>query len=311
MQEQGYDFTSTGVRYMLGNRTYRGEVRSGALVKENAHPPLVTEGLWRKCQGRGTQSQRTGRLAGRFLLGGIATCASCDSGLRLSTGGNNHRPFYYCRHRHCTERAYAGANELDSFVLNTLDEELNPADPSQWVALPGGDSREVEEAEAARDTARDDLDSFLVDTRLRRALGPQRHAEAAENYVAVLEVRGRPGQRQGAACWAVRAGRPPLEHAVGARRALRVGLPYGAPRRRVEGPRAAEPPHRGRAALTDSPEGLFQNRLVARPCIDRTPRWHGGTLDKRGSALTAAPVEGKLRRPDYREEPRISASGSD
>ncbi len=65
VQEQGYDFTSTGVRYMLGNRTYRGEVRSGALVKENAHPPLVTEGLWRKCQGRGTQSQRTGRLAGR------------------------------------------------------------------------------------------------------------------------------------------------------------------------------------------------------------------------------------------------------
>jgi Recombinase len=189
MQEQGYDFTSTGVRYILGNRTYRGEVRSGALVKENAHPPLVTEGLWRKCQGRGTQSQRTGRLAGRFLPGGIATCASCESGPRLSTGGNNHRPFYYCRHRHCTERAYAGANELDSFVLNTLEEELNLADPSQWVALPGGDSHEVEEAEAARDAAREDLDSFLADTRLRRALGPERHAEAAENYVAVLDKR--------------------------------------------------------------------------------------------------------------------------
>jgi hypothetical protein len=187
VQEQGYDFTSTGVRYMLGNRTYRGEVRSGDLMKENAHPPLVSEGLWRRCQGRGSQSQRTGRLAGRFLLGGIAACAACGRGLRLSTGGNNHRPFYYCRHRHCTERAYAGANELDSFVLNTLEEELNLADPSQWVALPGGDGREVEELEAARDAAREDLDSFLADTRLRRALGPERHAEAAENYVAVLD----------------------------------------------------------------------------------------------------------------------------
>jgi site-specific DNA recombinase len=187
VREQGVDFTNTGVRYMLRNRTYRGEVRSGGLVKENAHPALVTEGLWRKCQGRQLSSQRTGRLAGRFLLQGIAQCASCGRGLRLSTGGNNHRPFYYCRHRHCTDRAYAGANELDSFVLNTLDEELNLADPSQWVALPGGDSREVEEMEAARDAAREDLDSFLADTRLRRALGPERHAEAAENYVAVLD----------------------------------------------------------------------------------------------------------------------------
>jgi DNA invertase Pin-like site-specific DNA recombinase len=178
VREQGTDFTNTGVRYMLQNRTYRGEVRSGDLMKESAHTALVSEGLWRKCQGRQLKSQRTGRLA---------QCANCGRGLRLSTGGNNHRPFYYCRHRHCTERADAVANELDSFLLNTLDEELNPADPSQWVALPGGDSHEVEEAEAARDAAREDLDSFLADTRLRRALGAARHAEAAENYVAVLD----------------------------------------------------------------------------------------------------------------------------
>ena len=128
-----------------------------------------------------------GAPGGQVLLGGIATCAGCGSGLRLSTGGNNHRPFYYCRNGRCQRRAYAGANELDSFALNTLEEELNLADPSQWVALPGGDSREVEEAEAARDAAREDLDSFLADTRLRRALGPEKHAEAAENYVAVLD----------------------------------------------------------------------------------------------------------------------------
>ena len=187
LNEQGCDFTSTGVRYMLSNRAYRGETRAGDLVKESTHPALVTEGLFRRAQGRGKQSQRTGRLAGRFLLGGVATCANCGRGLRLSSGGSNHRPFYYCRGRDCRERGYAGARELDAFVLNTIEERTNAADPSTWVALPGGDDAEVAELEAARDAAAEDLESFLADTKMRRALGADRHAEAAGNYVAVLD----------------------------------------------------------------------------------------------------------------------------
>lgn len=91
VREQGVDFTDTGVRYMLGNRTYFGEVRSGELVKESAHPALVTSSLFRRRQSRGVKSQRTGRLEGRYLRGRLARCANCGYGLRLSTGGNDHR----------------------------------------------------------------------------------------------------------------------------------------------------------------------------------------------------------------------------
>ncbi|HEU0246993.1 MAG TPA: recombinase family protein [Gaiellaceae bacterium] len=219
LRGQGQDFTSTGVRYMLSNRTYLGEVsvayrvkdgegrktrrKEVAHAKKGAHPALVSEGLFRRAQGRGVQSQRTGRLAGRFLLGGIATCAACGSGLRLSSGGTKGRAFYYCRHRHCSERSYAGAEALDAFVLNRVEELLTGLDydgrrvgpgvgveawqAATFVPRPGGDDVEVAELEAACDSAREDLEGFLADTRLRRALGPERHAEAAENYVAALE----------------------------------------------------------------------------------------------------------------------------
>jgi site-specific DNA recombinase len=104
MRGEGVEFTATGVRYMLSNRAYRGEAHAGDLVNESAHEALVTEAQFRRAQGKGAQSQRTGRLAGKFLLGGFARCANCGSGLRLSTGGRKGRPFYYCRHHACGER---------------------------------------------------------------------------------------------------------------------------------------------------------------------------------------------------------------
>ncbi|HSI98260.1 MAG TPA: recombinase family protein [Gaiellaceae bacterium] len=108
VQEQGVaGFSSTGVRWMLGNRAYLGEARGAGKVAEGAHPALVSRALFARCQGRGVQSQRTGKLAGRFLLQGVATCAGCGRGLRLSTSGKG-RAFYRCRTTGCPERGYAG-----------------------------------------------------------------------------------------------------------------------------------------------------------------------------------------------------------
>ena len=57
---------------------------------------------------------------------------------------------------------------------------------AEYVARPGADDAEVAEAEIALEEARAELDSFLADTNLRRILGPDKHAEAASNYVAVV-----------------------------------------------------------------------------------------------------------------------------
>lgn len=100
-------------------------------------------------------------------------------------------PFYYCRHRHCQERGYAGAADLDAFVLNRIDELLTgldydgvrvgeATDEEAWQAatfqtLPG-DGREVEDAEAALEEARADLDAWLANTTLPRHGGVRRRS---------------------------------------------------------------------------------------------------------------------------------------
>ena len=176
-------------------------------------------------------------------------------------------------------------------MLNTIDEVSNPADPSSWVPLPGS-GREVEDAEAALEGARDDLDGYLADTTLRWTLRPERYNEAVSDYVAaanaaeaaLAEARERTGGgfelvgRLWNADWGW-AERP------------RVGRADGQRRRRVAGPRAAEPPRRGRASLEAHSESLPDE----------------GEGDKRRSAPTAAPVEGKLRTPDYRAGRRMRA----
>jgi DNA invertase Pin-like site-specific DNA recombinase len=184
VRENGRDITPEGVSYALRNVAYLGVARSDEETREDAHKALVSKALWKRCQVRGKQSARTGRLQGKFLLGGIATCASCGYGLRLSSGGRNGTEFYICRHRHCTEHAYANAARLDSYVLNVIEERTNAADPSTWVARPGGDDAAVAEAESALEEAEAEFASFLADPKLRGILGPEAYAQAAEAHVA-------------------------------------------------------------------------------------------------------------------------------
>jgi DNA invertase Pin-like site-specific DNA recombinase len=188
--EQGHDLSTTGIAGMLSNPTYLGQVRAGDLVREDAHPALVTRRLFEQCQYRGQRkSSRDGYLTKRYLLAGVATCANCGKYLRLGSGNNRDgtkNSFYRCRNTRCDAKGHAQAPALDAFVLNTLEERLDPADPAGWVARPGGDDANVEEAEAALEDARADLDGYLSDTRLRRTLGEETYNARVSDYVAVV-----------------------------------------------------------------------------------------------------------------------------
>jgi Recombinase zinc beta ribbon domain len=176
------------------------EARGGGVVTEDAHPALISRALFARCQTRGVQSQRTGKLAGRFLLVGIARCGGCGRGLRLSTSGDG-RAFYRCREVGCPARGYAGAERLDAFVLNRLEElltgrdydgyQIGEGDPDRWrdatfVARPAADDAAVGEAELALDEAKAELDSFLADVKLRSVVGPDRFAGMAADRVAIV-----------------------------------------------------------------------------------------------------------------------------
>lgn len=195
--------SESGVRGLVSNRAYLGEARYGAKVAEGAHPAIVLRALFRKCQVPGRKSARDGRLTERYLLQGLATCASCGRVLYLS-GGRRTKDYahYICRRLECNDHAYARAGQLDNFVLNRIEELLTggdydgvrvgEGDGARWreatfIPRPGSDGAEVLEAENALAEAREDLDEFLSNTKLRRVLGAAKHTEAAENYVAVVE----------------------------------------------------------------------------------------------------------------------------
>ena len=204
--EQGHELSTTGIAGMLSNPTYLGQVRAGDLVREDAHPALVTRRLFEQCQYRGQRkSSRDGYLTGRYLLAGVATCANCGKYLRLGSGNNRDgtkNSFYRCRNPRCDAKGHAQAPALDAFVLNTIEERLTgrdydgawvgePVSEEAWrkatfVPRPGGDDAAVAEAESALEEARADLDGFLADTTLRRVLGAERYAAAASDYVAAV-----------------------------------------------------------------------------------------------------------------------------
>jgi DNA invertase Pin-like site-specific DNA recombinase len=228
VQEQGVEgFSSTGVRWVLGNRTYLGEARGAGKVVQGAHPAIVSRALFAKCQTRGVQSQRSGVIASRFLLQGVATCAGCGRGLRLSTSGDG-RAFYRCRTTGCRERGYAGAERLDSFVLNRVEELLTGRDyDGVQVAEAGGektwrgatyvatlgDEAEVEEARHALEEAREDLTAswrtrFCVVPSARRSTPRPRRATPPLSRSARPTSRPQPPGTQEAGSWSAASGTP-------------------------------------------------------------------------------------------------------
>jgi DNA invertase Pin-like site-specific DNA recombinase len=184
--EQGHPRTESGAKSIVHNPCYLGQARYGDQVKENAHEAIVSKALFRKCQAPGRRSARSGLLTERYLLQGVATCASCSRVMYLS-GGRRTKDYahYVCRRIECDEHAYARAGELDEHVLDLAFEPLRRGGlEAQWVARPGGDA-DLDEAEAALDEARAEMSSFLADPKLRSVLGPDAYAEAAQAHVAL------------------------------------------------------------------------------------------------------------------------------
>ena len=189
LADEGHEMSENGVAGLVRNPVYTGQARYGPSKKDDAHQAIVPRSLWRRCQSKALPSARTGKLTEKYLLQGLAVCSACMKSMYLSGSGRRCRnPYYYCRQLSCTSHAYAQAHKLDAYVMNVLDERNNPADPTQWVALPG-DDREVDDAVAALADAQADLDGFLADTKLRRILGSDKYAESVADYVAVVNQR--------------------------------------------------------------------------------------------------------------------------
>lgn len=86
------------VRYMLGNRTYLGEIGTGGVVTPDAHEALVTPALFARCQLRLRENrEHTRRPAAGYALSNLLTCAICGGdfiGGGWRGGGKERQPYY-------------------------------------------------------------------------------------------------------------------------------------------------------------------------------------------------------------------------
>lgn len=169
------------VRRWVSNRIYLGEVRYGALVNAEAHPPLTDPETWGRCQ-REPRMQR--KAHSRFLLSGLVRCDACRFSMSGQTyGGTRGRtPVYRCHNRDCPSPSVILCSRLEEYVTGEV------------VAAAGGrrleaarDEADLTEIEVELARARSERDDLAVDVEARRILGPEKWRDSLAVWGAEVE----------------------------------------------------------------------------------------------------------------------------
>jgi site-specific DNA recombinase len=151
--------TPSGVRALLGNRVYLGELRVGEHLNPAAHQPLLDGQTFEAVQHRLETSPRPARRPGGdpALLAGLARCASCGHALtrQSSTGG----PSYSCPTRHsggsCPAPVAVACERLDGYVEPIAVAEL------ARLKVTASEGDRVARAQDALDRAEQELAAYL------------------------------------------------------------------------------------------------------------------------------------------------------
>ena len=181
-------WSKAGVSALIKNPVYLGQARSGKVVKEKAHEPLVTRAEFDAAQATAKSlfKQPDGSLASQAMLGGLARCAGCGHTLKIT--GNTDRksgqryPVYYCVGRYakgpCLARATVRASILDHHVEEHVLNALQAEDGLLAQAVAA--SEQIEEAARAVTEAEHELDLFVNNPKLLLLLGEQKFLDGAE-----------------------------------------------------------------------------------------------------------------------------------
>jgi len=155
--------TPGGVRALLRNRVYLGELRVGKYVNPEAHESLIDVRTFDEVQRRLASNTKPARSSqGPALLAGLVRCASCGHVMtRTGRGKNSKRQGhnYVCVGAHSGERcpAQAGvvAQRLEEYVERVALAELQRLQ----VEVAEGDG--IAQAQAAVAAAELELDAYL------------------------------------------------------------------------------------------------------------------------------------------------------
>jgi DNA invertase Pin-like site-specific DNA recombinase len=175
--------TENGVRHMISNTAYLGEAerprkddeppeisRDGkpksTTTIRNAHEPIVTAGQWEAAQGAGGPAYRNnGRWSSQVRLSGLVYC---ESGHRLKTGGGGSGKYkhaiYTCTTEGCKTRATVGAERLDNWIENLLQDAVLAGEPHVTAVL-AGDDRYQRALDAVAEATRE-LDAYRAEIKV-------------------------------------------------------------------------------------------------------------------------------------------------
>ena len=177
-----------GVSSLVKNPVYLGQARSGKVVNEKAHKPLVTRAEFDAAQrvSKSLLKKRDGSVASQAMLGGLARCAGCGHTLKIT--GNTKRstgeryPVYYCTGRYasgpCRARATVRASLLDEYVEQQVLAALSAEGGLLAQAVEASEA--VDEAARTVADAEHELDLFVNNPTLLTVLGEEKFVEGVE-----------------------------------------------------------------------------------------------------------------------------------
>lgn len=152
--------TPSGIRAMLRNRVYLGELRDGPNFNLRAHESILDTDTFNAvghALRTNTRPARSPRHNGPALLAGLVVCAGC--GHRMTRGGSVSISQYSCPTNHsghrCPAPASVTAAKLDGYVDAIALTELSR------LAVSTSASDESESRRAALVAAQNELDSYL------------------------------------------------------------------------------------------------------------------------------------------------------
>jgi DNA invertase Pin-like site-specific DNA recombinase len=206
----GKPLTKSGVRTMLANRAYVGEVsiqngtRGKPRVIRDFHAPIIPRQLYEAANAvRGAYFPQNGKLASQVKLPGLVYCATCKRRLRIGgyRAGGESVANYACTYADCPAHASMKVSKLDAYVEGLLMTAVVAREPHVGAVIEG-DTRyqdamtAVEEAERVYEEFRDSIE-------LQRELGIRGFADGLRVRKEALELarrelaKARPAKRDG------------------------------------------------------------------------------------------------------------------
>jgi DNA invertase Pin-like site-specific DNA recombinase len=181
LEEEGVRMSKSGIRSLLQNRAYLGEMevqtaRKGATrTVRGTWTTLVTEGEWQAAQRKAAFSPRDGSIARKARAHGLVYCATCGKKLRVGAYGKPgaRKPTYVCTDRACPAHPAIAAFKLDALLEGLVYDAI--CDPKHWArpyvvaVIEGSDA--YERALADLEATQRDLAEYRDNLEVQRLLG--------------------------------------------------------------------------------------------------------------------------------------------